>query len=69
MEMLIKAALPPGTSKKTRVWEKVCYPVGQVQGMQLELPRAVPMEAPGRWGRWLVAGARVQVLPLLPQGL
>lgn len=68
MEMLIKAALPSGTSKKTWVWEKVCYPVGQVQGMQLELPKAVPMEASRCWGHWLVAGARVQILPLLPQG-
>lgn len=36
--------------------------------MQLELPKAVPMEASGHWGRWLTPGARVQVLPLLPQG-
>lgn len=47
IEMLIKAALPLGISKKTWVWEKVCYPVGQVQGMQLELPKALPMEASG----------------------
>lgn len=67
MEMLIKAALPSGTGKKTWVWEKACYPVGQVQGMPLELPKAVPVEASGCWGHWLTAGAQVQVL--LPQGL
>ena len=67
--MLIKVAWPSGTSRKTWVWEKVCYPVGQVQGMQLEFPKAVPMEALGRWGHRLTAGARVQVLLLLPQGL
>lgn len=68
MEMLIKAVLPSGTSKKTWVWEKVCYPVGQVQGIQLELPKAVPMETSRCWGHWLAAGAWVQVLPLPPQG-
>lgn len=66
MEMLIEAALPSGTSKKTWVWEAVCYPVGQAQGMQLELPKVVPMEATGCWEHWLVAGAWVQAL--LPQG-
>jgi len=69
MEMLTKAALPLGTSKKTWVWEKVCYPVGQLQGVQLDLPKTVPMEASRLWGHWLAAGAWVQVLPLLPWGL
>lgn len=67
MEMLIKAALPSGTGRKTWVWEKAYYPVGQVQGMPLELPKAVPVEASGCWGHWLTAGAQVQAL--LPQGL
>lgn len=49
------------------MWEKACNPVGQVQGMPLELPQAVPMGASGCWGHCLTAGAQLQVL--LPQGL
>lgn len=62
MEMLFEAGLPSGTSKKTWVWEKVCYPVGQMQCLQLELPEAVPVEASRHWRHCFPAGAWVQVL-------
>lgn len=52
-----------GQARKHGCGKKVCYPVGQMQCLQLELPKAAPVEASRHWRHCSPAGARVQVLP------
>lgn len=47
-----------GQARKHGCGKKVCYPVGQMQCLQLELPKAAPVEASRHWRHRFPAGAR-----------